>query len=250
MVRDFCELLLSLRAFGGFWWAKKVFYRQRQQGLTSHCFVALRLGETWQDLTRLGVTWQDLARLGETWRDLASLGSYHCTLQIREHPLMMSDVFWGFLTPHPPPNPILSNFSSCPYIMMSVFDPQTPSPPTPPMTLYTMFFHGGSKNLPFFSHFWQKILSSKLIKKSVKRNFVGKRKITLDAQWGKIVSETKVKNPRIMECPIFAKLPTPLFRFCPILLDPPPTPQKSDIINGCSLRVIDRFFPKYNKWRF
>jgi hypothetical protein len=103
VVRDFCELLLSLRAFGGFWWAKKVFYRQRQQGLASHCFIALRLGETWRDLARLdetwrdlarlGETWRDLARLGETWRDLASLGSYHCTLQIREHPLMMSDVF-------------------------------------------------------------------------------------------------------------------------------------------------------------
>ena len=28
-----------------------------------------------------------------------------------------------------------------------------------------------------------------------------------------------------MECPIFAKLPTPLVLFCPILLDPPTPPK-------------------------
>ena len=41
-----------------------------------------------------------------------------------------------------------------------------------------------------------------------------------------------------MGCPIFAKLPTPLVRFCPILLDPPNPPLKSDIIYVCSLTVM------------
>ena len=98
-----------------------------------------------------------------------------------------------------------------------------------------MFFMDVLKICHSFSIFGRKILSSKLITKTVKRNFVDKRNI---AQWVKIVSEKKVKNPRIMGCPIFAKLPTPLVRFCPILLDPPNPPknQTSLNINGCSLR--------------
>ena len=76
--------------------------------------------------------------------------------------------FLRFFDPPPsPPNSILSDFSSCPYLMMSFFDPQaqTPPPPLLLMTLYTMFFYGGSKDLPiFFSIFGRKILSSKLSK--------------------------------------------------------------------------------------
>ena len=43
------------------------------------------------------------------------------------------------------------------------------------------------------------------------------------------------KIGKIMGCPIFAKLPTPLILFCPILLDPPNPPLKSDIIYVRSL---------------
>ena len=46
--------------------------------------------------------------------------------KIREHPLMMSDVLCVFFDPPSPPNLILSDFSPCPYFMMSDFDPQTP----------------------------------------------------------------------------------------------------------------------------
>ena len=39
--------------------------------------------------------------------------------------------FLWFFDPPSPPNPIMSYFSTCPYFMMSYFDPQTP-----PKTLY------------------------------------------------------------------------------------------------------------------
>ena len=55
--------------------------------------------------------------------------------KIREHPLMMSDVLCVFFDPPSPPNPILSDFSPCPYFMMSDFDPQTPL-----LTLYTNIY--------------------------------------------------------------------------------------------------------------
>ena len=37
--------------------------------------------------------------------------------------------FLCFFDPPSPPNPILSDFSTCTYFMMSDFDPQTPRPP-------------------------------------------------------------------------------------------------------------------------
>jgi hypothetical protein len=46
--------------------------------------------------------------------------------------------------------------------------------------------------------------------------------IVHEKEFANFVSE----NTRIMGCPIFAKLPTPLVRFCPILLEPP-NPQKN-----------------------
>ena len=127
---------------------------------------------------------------------------------------MMSDVFWVFLTPPSPQNPILW----CPFLTLR-----------PAQWPYIQFF---------FSIFGTKLLSSKLIKKSVKRNFVGERKIKMHngphSFWKKIVKK-RVKNPRIMGCPIFAKLATPP---CPILSDfawPPRPPKKIGHHSLCSL---------------
>ena len=47
------------------------------------------------------------------------------------------------------------------------------------------------------------------------------KKITYEKEFANFVSE----NTRIMGCPIFAELPTPLVRYCSILLDPPTPPK-------------------------
>ena len=67
---------------------------------------------------------------------------------------------------------------------------------------------GGIAQCLFFPFF------AKLIEKIDKRNFVDKREITLHNG-----VRSFLNNPKIMGRPIFAKLPTPLIRFCPILLD-------------------------------
>ena len=58
---------------------------------------------------------------------------------------------------------------------------------------------------------WGKFVSEKII--SVKKNFVKKNYEEEFAIF--------FEHSRIMGCPSFAKLPTPLVQFCPILLDPP-----------------------------
>ena len=75
-------------------------------------------------------------------------------------------------------------------------------------------------------------------KVNIKRYIMSKRKCTLGKIrfWKKINQNSCEKIVKIMGCPIFVKLPTPLVLFCPILLDPS-TPQKSDIIYLCSLRI-------------
>ena len=62
--------------------------------------------------------------------------------------------------------------------------------------------------MPFFPIF------CKIDWKDCQRNFVDKREITLHNG-----VRSFLNNPKIMGRPIFAKLPTPLIRFCPILLD-------------------------------
>ena len=127
---------------------------------------------------------------------------------------MMSDVFCAFLTPHPP----LIRF--CP---ISGHAPKIWCPNLtlrPPLWFYIPKFD-------IFSHFWQK----NHIYKSVKywfQNFMIK-----ESTYCKLItakndfSKTNLrKKRRTMGCPIFAKLPTPLVLFCPILLDPPLTPPK------------------------
>ena len=63
---------------------------------------------------------------------------------LREHPLMMSDVFWGFLTPHPPQIRFCPISAHAPTLLCPIWplDPPTPHP-TP-------------KKWHSFLHFWQK----------------------------------------------------------------------------------------------
>ena len=136
--------------------------------------------------------------------------------------------FVCFLTPIAlPPNPILSYFSTCPYFMMSYFDPP------PPKSLYTYKYilQDVYKISQFFQMFGRKIMyifkklilgfkivwvkeNTHCVNSSLKRSF-----------WSKNNFLCVKKTQQNMGCPIFAELPTPLVRFCPILLDPP-TPQK------------------------
>ena len=150
----------------------------------------------------------------------------------------MSDVFCVFLTPPSPPNPILSYLSTCSYFMMSYFDPQTPSPPTKKNFIYIqIYFYMRFPKLATFSNSWQKnyICICKKLRFCFKILWVKESRHCIVNSFLKKSSQTKYKpqqeyqnNSGIlvqnMGCPIFAKLPTPLVLFCPILLDPPIPP--------------------------
>ena len=91
--------------------------------------------------------------------------------------------------------------------------------------MYPYVFYRRLPKIDVFSHFWQK----NPICKSVKywfQNFMIKESThcKLISAKNDLVKKNEKKR-RIMGCPIFAKLPTPLVLFCPILLDPPNPPK-------------------------
>ena len=135
--------------------------------------------------------------------------------------------FLGVFEPPLPPNPILSYFSSCPYFMMSYFDPHTPSPPLSIQKLNT-FYRKFPKLAKSFKYLAEKLyiyICKKLICTWLK-NCMGKTMYTFISEkiFYFIFFFFWKKTQQNMGCPIFAKVPTPLVRFCPILLDPPNPP--------------------------
>ena len=68
-----------------------------------------------------------------------------------------------------------------------------------------------------FSYILQKCQLGKIIYEKIKNNF--SQKIFVK------------KENQNMGCPMFAKLPTPLVLFCQILLDPPPTKNRTSLMD-------------------
>ena len=117
----------------------------------------------------------------------------------------MSNVFFGFLTPHPG----LIRF--CPIAA------HAPTLWCPILTLYRRF-----PKLAICFQFLAEKLCMYLQKfKILFPNFMGKG----SKHCGKFISEKPQQEYQNMGCPIFAKLPTPLVLFCPNLLDSPIPPK-------------------------